>query len=53
MLYKYVKDSLGRVIACGPNKDSYQPVVPEGGTLEYSDEWQVAKHPAEWDAENP
>lgn len=35
--FKGVRDGAGLVKACGPNTDSYVPVIPEGGTLFFSD----------------
>jgi len=34
MSYKVVKDSLGNIIAYGPNEASYSPLVGEGCTLD-------------------
>lgn len=36
MSFKVAKDAQGRVTACGPNKDSFDPQIPAGGTLEIS-----------------
>lgn len=38
MIYKIVKNSLGDVIAYGPNVDEYAPTIPDGGSLIIADE---------------
>jgi hypothetical protein len=35
--FKVAKDAQGNVVGCGPNHDGYEPAIPPGGSLEFSD----------------
>ena len=37
MTFKVVRDRNNRVLACGPDKPSFDPVVPPGGRIEQSE----------------